>query len=385
MATFFLILIYLAFISLGLPDSLLGSAWPAMGPALGAPLSGAGAVSLIITCGTIVSSLFSGKLIRRLGTGKLTCISVGMTAGALLGFSQAPTFLWLCLLAVPLGLGAGAVDAGLNQYVAVHYASRHMNWLHCCWGVGATLGPLILAAGLSAGGGWRQGYLIISVIQWVLTAVLLFSLPQWKRERGEAAARQVDAGPVHPLTLPGAKSALACFFFYCAFETTTGLWGASYLAGARGVPAERAAGWVSLFYLGITAGRLLAGFATKRWDNKALIRLGVALCGAGGLLLLLPLPVGVAPAAFALLGLGCAPIYPAMLHETPNRFGEAASQAMMGVQMACAYTGNMLIPPVFGLLAGWLGAGIWPVCLLLVLAGLALCSERVNGMLSSLS
>lgn len=381
MATFFLILIYLAFISLGLPDSLLGSAWPAMGPALGAPLSGAGAVSLIITCGTITSSLFSGRLIRKLGTGKLTCISVAMTAGALLGFSLAPSFGWLCLLAVPLGLGAGAVDAGLNQYVAVHYASRHMNWLHCCWGLGATTGPLILSACLSGGGGWRQGYLVISVIQWTLTAVLLFSLPQWKRERAAETAIQVDAGPVRPLTLPGAKSALVCFLFYCAMESTTGLWGSSYLTGARGVPAERAAGWISLFYLGITAGRLLAGFATRRWNNKTLIRLGAALCGGGVLLLLLPLPVWTAPAAFALLGLGCAPIYPAMLHETPNRFGETASQAMMGVQMACAYVGNLTVPPAFGLLAGWVGAGALPVCLLLVLVGLVLCSERVNRIL----
>ena len=381
MATFFLILIYLAFISLGLPDSLLGSAWPAMGPALGAPLSGAGAVSLIITGGTIVSSLFSGRLIRKLGTGKLTCISVAMTAGALLGFSLAPSFGWLCLLAVPLGLGAGAVDAGLNQYVAVHYASRHMNWLHCCWGVGATMGPLILSACLSGGGGWRQGYLVISVIQWTLTVVLLFSLPQWKRERAAEEAKQMDAGPVRPLALPGAKSALVCFLFYCAMESTTGLWGSSYLTGARGVPAERAAGWISLFYLGITAGRLLAGFATRRWDNKTLIRLGTALCGGGVLLLLLPLPVWTAPAAFALLGLGCAPIYPAMLHETPNRFGETASQAMMGVQMACAYVGNLTVPPAFGLLAGWVGAGALPVCLLLVLAGLVLCSERVNRIL----
>ncbi len=381
MATFFLILIYLAFISLGLPDSLLGSAWPAMGPALGAPLSGAGAVSLIITGGTIVSSLLSGRLIRKLGTGKLTCISVAMTAGALLGFSLAPSFGWLCLLAVPLGLGAGAVDAGLNQYVAVHYASRHMNWLHCCWGVGATMGPLILSACLSGGGGWRQGYLVISVIQWTLTVVLLFSLPQWKRERAAEEAKQVDAGQVRPLALPGAKSALVCFLFYCAMESTTGLWGSSYLTGARGVPAERAAGWISLFYLGITAGRLLAGFATRRWDNKTLIRLGTALCGGGVLLLLLPLPAWTAPAAFALLGLGCAPIYPAMLHETPNRFGETASQAMMGVQMACAYVGNLTVPPAFGLLAGWVGAGALPVCLLLVLAGLVLCSERVNRIL----
>lgn len=382
MSTLFLILIYLAFISLGLPDSLLGSAWPAMGSSLGAPLAGAGALSLIVTCGTILSSLLAGRLLRRFGTGRLTCVSVALTAGALLGFSAAPGFGWLCLLAVPLGLGAGAVDAGLNQYVAVHYSVRHMNWLHCCWGVGATAGPLILSAALAAGDGWRKGYLIIACIQWALVLVLLLSLPQWERERETVQARAVDAGPVRPLSLPGAKSALAAFFFYCALETASGLWGSTYLKEARGVPDEQAAGWISLFYLGITAGRLLAGFATKRLSNRQLIRLGQALCGAGVLLLLLPLPVWTAPAAFCLLGTGCAPIYPGMLHETPVRFGEAASQAMMGIQMACAYTGSLTIPPAFGALAQHLGAGLLPVCLLLVLCGLVACTERTDRLLA---
>lgn len=381
MATFFLILIYLAFISLGLPDSLLGSAWPAMGPGLGAPLAGAGAVSLIITCGTIVSSLLSGRLIRKLGTGRLTCISVAMTAAALLGVSRAPSFLTLCLLAVPLGLGAGAVDAGLNQYVALHYASRHMNWLHCCWGIGATAGPVILAACMAGGGGWRRGYLLIALAQWALTFVLLFSLPQWKKERLTEGQTREETPAGHTLCLPGAKTALLAFLFYSALESTTGLWGSSYLKGARGGSDQQAAGWISLFYFGITAGRLLAGFVTRRWDNKTLIRLGQGCCGAGILLLLLPLPVWTAPVGFGLLGLGCAPIYPAMLHETPRRFGEAASQSMMGVQMACAYTGNLIIPPVFGALAQRIGAGALPVCLLLVLAGMAVCSERTNAFL----
>lgn len=378
MATFFLILIYLAFISLGLPDSLLGSAWPVMGPSLDAPLSGAGAVSLIITCGTILSSLLAGRLLRRLGTGRLTCVSVALTAGALLGFSAAPAFGWLCLLAVPLGLGAGAVDAGLNQYVAVHYSSRHMNWLHCCWGVGATLGPLILAASLSTGGGWRKGYLVIGCIQWALFLIVLLSLPQWKREREGQKAQAAEGEPVRPLRLPGAKSALAAFFFYCALETTTGLWGSSFLKEARDVPAQRAAGWISLFYLGITVGRLLAGFATARLSNRKLIRLGQGLCAAGVLLLLLPLPVWTAPAAFCLLGIGCAPIYPGMLHETPVRFGETASQAMMGIQMACAYTGSLTVPPAFGWVAQHLGAELFPLCLFLVLAGLIFCTLRAE-------
>lgn len=376
MATFFLVLIYLAFISLGLPDSLLGAVWPAMGPALGAPLSGAGAVALVITCGTITSSLLSGFLIRKLGTGRLTCISVAMTAGALLGFSFAPGFWWLCVLALPLGLGAGAVDAGLNQYVATHYAAKHMNWLHCFWGVGATAGPLLLSACMAGEGGWRRGYWIIALVQFGLTAVLLLSLPKWEKERVESGE---GARPKASLRgLKGVVPTLAAFFFYCALEYASGLWGSSYLTEARGVSPQQAAGWISLFYLGITVGRLLAGFATRVLNNRNLIRLGLGLCGLGAAALLLPLPVEAAMAGFGLLGLGCAPVFPGMLHETPNRFGAAASQSMMGVQMAVAYLGNATVPPAFGLLAAQVGAGALPVCILALVGGLAFCTERAN-------
>lgn len=374
MATFFLILVYLAFISLGLPDSLLGAVWPAMGPGLSAPLEGAGAISLIITCGTILASLTSGVLIQKLGTGKVTCVSVSMTAAALLGFSLVPSFGWLCLAAVPLGLGAGAVDAALNQYVATHYAAKHMNWLHCFWGVGATAGPILLSACMAGAGGWRRGYLIISILQWTFAAILLISLPQWRKEReesGEATRERVS--------LRGRKRigvTLFSFFCYCAIEASTGLWGSSYLTGARGLSPEQAAGWISLYYMGITAGRFLAGFATHKLSNKTLIRMGEGLCALGVGLLLLPLPTWFAMLGFALLGLGCAPIYPGMLHETPNRFGAAASQAMMGLQMAVAYIGNATIPPLFGLLAGKVGAGVLPVCLLLLVAGLTAATER---------
>lgn len=376
MATFFLVLIYLAFISLGLPDSLLGAVWPAMGPSLGAPLEGAGAVSLIITCGTITSSLISGFLIRKLGTGKVTCISVAMTAGALLGFSLTASFGWLCVAAVPLGLGAGAVDAALNQYVATHYAAKHMNWLHCFWGVGATSGPLMLAACMVGDGGWRRGYFIIAIMQWILSAVLLLSLPKWQKERGESG--EVVGEKVSLRMQKGVGVTLFAFFCYCAMESTSGLWGSSYLTGARGLAPEQAARWISLFYLGITAGRLLAGFATHKLSNKALIRMGEGLCALGVAFLLLPLPTWSAMLGFGCLGLGCAPIYPGMLHETPNRFGAAASQSMMGLQMAVAYVGNAIIPPSFGLVAGKVGAGILPVCLLMLTIGLTLATERVN-------
>ena len=377
MATFFLILIYLAFISLGLPDSLLGAVWPAMGPSLGAPLEGAGAIALIITCGTITSSLISGFLIRKLGTGKVTCISVAMTAGALLGFSLTPSFGWLCLAAVPLGLGAGAVDAGLNQYVATHYAAKHMNWLHCFWGIGATAGPLLLSACMVGDGSWRRGYFIISILQWTLTAILLLSLPKWQKAREESGeATEANHTPLRKLK--GAGMALFAFFCYCAVEATSGLWGSSYLTATRGLSPEQAARWISFFYMGITAGRLLAGFATHKLNNKSLSRLGEGLCALGVVLLLLPLPAWSALLGFGCLGLGCAPIYPGMLHETPNRFGVAASQAMMGLQMAVAYVGNATIPPSFGLLAGKVGVDVLPVCLLILIIGLTLATERVN-------
>lgn len=383
-STALLMMIYLSFISLGLPDSMLGSAWPAMNVSLNAPLWGAGLVQMLISFCTIISSLNSAKLIRRFGTGKLTAISVATTALALLGFSLAKNYAFLLLMAVPLGLGAGAVDAGLNNFVALHYEARHMSWLHCFWGVGATLGPVILSLFLGGKHGWRGGYGTVCAIQFCLVAVLAVTLPMWDRYedraalRAEAAAAKQAGKKQSTLNIPGVKGALATFFFYCAIEAAAGLWGASYLVEARGLSAEAAARGVSLYFLGITLGRFLSGFASMRMKSAALIRLGQLVSAGGAVLLMLPLPAGFGVAAMAVLGLGFAPVYPSMIHETPYRFGAERSQAVIGLQMACAYVGTTFVPALFGVLAARLGIGLLPAFLLAGVAGMLLCAERVR-------
>lgn len=382
MLTFILIIIYIAFISLGLPDSILGSAWPVIRMDLQLPLSAAGVISMIVTGGTIISSLMSNRMIRRFGTGKVTLTSVFLTAAALLGFSLSGSLLALCLLAVPLGLGAGAVDAGLNNFVALHYEARHMNWLHCFWGIGATSGPVIMSLFLGKEQGWRTGYTAIAMIQFTLVAVLLLTLPLWKRVEGAPKTEEENEDPASEkkdlFALPGVKVTLAAFFCYCALELTAGLWGSSYLVAARGLSAGQAAKWISFFYLGITIGRLLSGFISMKLNTKNLIRLGEGIILLGVILFILPLPPAVCMAGFIMVGLGCAPIYPGMLHETPNMVGSRHSQAMMGIQMAFAYVGNTLMPPLFGLLATAFGTGIFPLYLLALLLIMIWCKERGN-------
>ncbi|MDP4090756.1 MAG: MFS transporter, partial [Bacillota bacterium] len=321
MLTLLLVIIYVSFISLGLPDSILGSAWPLIHQSLNVPTSYAGIATMIVAGGTIISSFFSAKLIQRLGTGKIVAISVSMTAAGLLGISIVPSFLWICVLGVPLGLGAGAVDSALNNFVALHYEARHMNWLHCFWGIGATTGPLIMSIFLLSENGWRKGYTTIGIIQTVLVICLIVSLPLWKRfetsrKQEEGIKRNTRLGSL--LQMPGSKPALIGFFCYCSMELTTGLWGSSYLVIYKGLEPERAAKWVSLYYLGITAGRFLAGFLAIKLDNKNMIRIGQIICVAGAVLLLIPVSIYFQMAGLILIGLGCAPIYPAMLHETPN-------------------------------------------------------------------
>ena len=370
MFSLLLAIIYLSFISLGLPDSLLGSAWPVIYPELGVPISWSGIIFMIIAAGTVVSSLNSDRLTRKLGAGLVTAISVAMTAVALLGFSLSHSFPALCLWAVPYGLGAGSVDAALNNYVALHYASRHMSWLHCMWGVGTSIGPLIMGAALTRGAGWNAGYRTIGLMQIVLSACLFASLTLWKkRETPEAGTEQA-----RPLTLrqivaiPGAKAVMLCFFCYCAIEQTVGLWASSYLVKARLVDEITAARLASLFFLGITGGRAVSGFLTYKLNDRQMIRLGFGIVGFGILLVLLPLGNACAFAGLIAVGLGCAPIYPCIIHYTPANFGAERSQAVIGVQMASAYVGTSLMPPFFGFLASFLGLGVFPLYLLALLA-----------------
>ena len=368
-----LAIIYMAFISLGLPDALLGAAWPSMVPELGAPVSFAGVIFVIISVGTVVSSLLSQRLNLRFGPGRVTAFSVAMTAAALFGFASCRTVWQLCLWALPYGLGAGSVDACLNNYVALHYASRHMSWLHCMWGIGASVGPYIMGAVLSAGRHWSAGYRSIGVLQLALTALLLLSLPLWKK--GEEQGEGEKAKPLRLkeiLAIPGAKPLLLAFFCYCALEQTMGLWAGSYLALYRGFTPERAAGFTGLFFLGITLGRALNGFLTIRFSDSFLTRTGFAIIALGIAAVLLPLGDALALAGLVLVGLGCAPVYPCIIHATPARFGAGRSQAVIGILMAGAYLGNCLMPPLFGLIANHISIGLLPPYLLLLLTVMAL-------------
>ena len=364
-----LALIYLSFISLGLPDGLLGAAWPTMYPEFGVSVSYAGVLSTIICLGTIVSSLMSDWLTYKLGTGKVTALSVAMTAAALIGFSCTNSFWLLCLWAIPYGLGAGSVDASLNTYVAVHYTSRHMSWLHCMWGTGASIGPFIMGAVLSAGRHWSLGYRYVGLLQILLTVILFLSLPLWKN-RQDTSDSANDSKPLplgQVVTIPGAREVMLTFFCYCAIEQTAGLWASSYLVLYKGISPETAATFASMFYIGITVGRGLNGFLTVKFSDTQLIRMGqvIILLGIGALLL--PLGETISLAGLILIGLGCAPIYPCTIHSTPEHFGIANAQAMVGVQMASAYCGSCLMPPIFGLIANHISVSLLPAYLAVIL------------------
>lgn len=378
-----LAVIYVSFISLGLPDSLLGAAWPVMYVDLGAPVSYVGMISMVIAVGTIVSSLQSDWLTRRFGTGLVTEVSVGMTAAALLGFSLSRSFLTLCLWAVPYGLGAGSVDASLNNYVALHYASRHMSWLHCMWGIGASAGPYIMGAALTGGQGWNTGYREIAFLQAVLTLILLLSLPMWKKKESGAGREDDEEREQQPLPLaeivriPGAREVMFTFFCYCAIEQTLNLWASSYLVLNVGLAPETAAGCASLFFIGITAGRAASGFLTMKLNDTNMVRMGEGILVLGIAVLLLPFGHGSAQAGLVLLGLGCAPVYPCIIHSTPEHFGADRSQAVIGVQMASAYVGTCLMPPVFGLIANHISVALFPVYLAVILTVMAWMHERL--------
>ncbi len=388
MYSLLLALIYLAFISLGLPDALLGSAWPVMYPVLNVPVSYAGMVVMIIAGCTIISSLNANRVISRFGTGLVTAVSVLMTAVALFGFSLASAFWMLCLWAVPYGLGAGAVDAALNNFVALHYASKHMSWLHCFWGVGASIGPYIMGYSLTVKNSWERGYTTVGIFQMILAVILIFSLPVWhKKEQLKRESQTVT--PKHlriyeVLRIKGVKQVLLAFFAYCALEATTGLWASSYLVLHWGIEVEVAARWASLFYLGITFGRFLNGFVADRLGNRNMIRFGLTIITVGLLAVILPVQIGfVTLVGLVLIGLGCAPIYPCIIHETPRNFGPENSQAIIGIQMASAYTGSTLMPPIFGLLAKLVTIALYPVYLSLFLVLMLVMTERHNRLIVS--
>jgi fucose permease len=352
---------------MGLPDPLLGSSWPLIYRSLGTAEANAGIIMMVITGGTIVACLLSDRAIKKAGTGLVAFLSVVMTGSSLWGFSLSGSFVMLCLVAFPYGLGTGSLDAALTNFVALHYKARHMNWMHCFWGAGAAIGPVVMSYCLTHWNSWHAGYRTVSAIQLAFSAVLLISLPLWKRARvgfeGEKGVEQKSLGVMEFLKMPAAKATIAVFFFYCGIELTTGLWGATYLVSIRNIPPETAAKWISFFYIGITLGRFFAGFLTIRLSHGRMMGLSYAVIGTGLCMMMIFKSGAPLMACLLAIGLGYGPVFPCMLHQTPKKFGKEHSQSIVGIQMACAYAGSMLVPPVFGFLGARTGYGIFPVFL----------------------
>ena len=382
MGSLLLALIYVCFISLGLPDSLLGSAWPILHQEIEVPISYAGIISATIFAGTILSSLFSDKMLRKFGAGKVTAVSVAMTALALFGFSVSDRFFMLILWAIPYGLGAGGVDAILNNYVACHYKPQHMSWLHCMWGVGASISPYIMSFSLIKLENWNDGYLIVSVIQAVLSVIIFMSLPLWRKGEAvsEEAVGHTESKALSFKEIFAIKGAVPCFlmfFCYCSMELTTSLWASTYLVQKWMFAPEMAAGYASMFYIGITFGRFVNGFLAMKLGDRFLIRMGTGIIAAGILLLSVPFHSAFALVGFVVIGLGCAPVYPCIIHMTPDVFGKDKSQAMIGVQMAFAYVGFLVMPPLFGVIAEWISISLLPAYQLVFLVLIFVMHELV--------
>lgn len=364
MYSLLLVLIYIAFISLGLPDSLLGSGWTVMHAEMNVPISYMGIISMIISGGTIVSSLLSDKLTRKLSTKIVTVGSVFLTVIALFGFSFSTKFWMLIAFAIPYGLGAGAIDAALNNYVALHYSSKSMSWLHCFWGVGTIVSPFVMSYALTYSV-WNTGYRIVGFLQLGIALLLLLTLPVWKVNKDTSASSGKSIGLIKALKIKGVPFLLVGFFAYCAAEATTMNWASTYFSTVKNMPAEQAARLASLFYIGITVGRFLCGFITDKLGDKKMIELGTGVLLCGVVLLFIPTEyIIVSQIGFIIIGLGCAPVYPCIIHSTPSNFGEENSGAIIGIQMASAYVGSTFIPPLFGLLGGILGYKIMPIYIL---------------------
>ncbi len=408
MSALLLAIIFLSFVSLGLPDAALGAAWPVMYPDLGAATGAAGSVSLVVTAGTIVSSLLSGPVIRRFSTGLVNLISTLLTGLALLGYAWSPSLPWLLIFAVPLGLGAGSVDAALNNYVALHYQAHHMNWLHSFWGLGAMVSPVILARLIATTASWRTGYRILAAIQLTLGVILLLTLPVWRKVSRQKPAKTISAEQIEVTTSGGGLSlqdevvpsawqpeaearkmrmllgkkglvmTLLAFFMYCGAEISIGLWGATCLVQVRGLPVERASLLVASYFAGIMAGRFLSGFLTFRWSTPLLIRTGILLSLCGVLLIAFAGAPLMLQAGFILVGLGFAPVFPGMVHETPLRFGDERSQSIIGFQMAAAYVGSLLFPPAIGWASGRYSLRILLPVVTLAIVALLICTESVT-------
>ncbi len=389
MISFLIAIIYLAFISLGLPDSMVGAAWPVMHGEISADLSYAGIITMIISVGTIISSLLSDRITRKFGAGMVTAASTLIMAVAIFGFSIGGSFIEICLWSIPYGLGAGAIDAALNNFVALHYNSRTMSWLHCFWGLGATISPYIMGYCITGGFGWRNGYFSVSIVQVAIAALLFFSLPLWKRKAAENAEVNESNSLENPLgisgviKLKGIFPLLIAFFAYCSVEQTAMLWSASYLVENRGIDADAAAKFSSFFLIGITVGRFLSGIIADRLGDKTLIRIGTYIIIFGTMLVFVPISSTVALIGLIIIGFGCAPIYPAVIHSTPENFGKENSQAIIGIQMAAAYTGITFMPMLFGFISSVTNIAIFPLYLLIITLFMLIMIERLNSIMKT--
>ena len=389
MISFLIAIIYLAFISLGLPDSMVGAAWPVMHGEISADLSYAGIITMIISVGTIISSLLSDRITRKFGAGMVTAASTLIMAVAIFGFSIGGSFIEICLWSIPYGLGAGAIDAALNNFVALHYNSRTMSWLHCFWGLGATISPYIMGYCITGGFGWRNGYFSVSIVQVAIAALLFLSIPLWKRKTAENAEVNESNSLEKPLgisgviKLKGIFPLLIAFFAYCSVEQTAMLWSASYLVENRGIDADAAAKFSSFFLIGITVGRFLSGIIADRLGDKALIRIGAYIIIFGTMLVFVPISSTVALIGLIIIGFGCAPIYPAVIHSTPDNFGKENSQAIIGIQMAAAYTGITFMPMLFGFIASVTNIAIFPLYLLIITLFMLIMIERLNSIMKT--
>lgn len=391
-----LAIIYMAFISLGLPDALLGVTWPIMQTTWQLPVDAIGLVSMTVIGFSIISSFLSGRIINRFGTGVVTFISCGLTASALLGIAYAPSFIWLILLAVPLGFGSGSVDAALNNYVALHFKAHHMNWLHSFWGVGATLGPVIMASYIGRTGLWHGGYRTVATIQLSLMVILFFALPLWRKHKsihlpkiGESDINNIDVKTTDKVEeknypkkdklwrIKGLPYALLTILMYCAIEHGVGLWGSTFLVNVKEISTKTAASWIGLYYGGITIGRFISGFIAFKLNNKQLMRLGMFSAFIGSTILVIGPSEKFMLYGLIILGMGLAPIFPSMIHETPSRFGRHNSQRIIGMQMGFAYIGSAFLSPLWGTFFKSTSIGLFPVLISLSIILLILSSERV--------
>lgn len=355
MTTILLIIIYIAFIGLGIPDSLFGTAWPAIYQEFDLPISSANYVTLLISGGTFICSLFAAKIINRFGTAKITAISTVMTAAALFGFSCSRSLFWLCLFAIPLGLGAGAIDSALNNYVALHYKAIHMNFLHCFYGIGVSLSPYLMSFALSHDANWRGGYRIVFYLQFIIALITIFSLPLWNKIKNSSSEREQETprtvSVFDLLKMPAIRSVCCVFIGSCAIEYTSGIWGATFLVRTKGIDVNYAAKMITFYYIGIALGRFLSGVLANKLTRWQLVRNGQCIMAVAILLLLFPLPPIISAISLFMIGMGNAPIFPNMLHLTPQNFGKDISQSVIGIEMAASYTGIMLAPAFFGLIA----------------------------------